>query len=95
MKRVALAVTVILVVSLVLTACGATPEPEVIEKVVTKEVEVEKIVTQEVEVEKIVTQEVEVEKIVTQEVEVERSSLRRSKSLRCRNPRLSGSGPSS
>jgi putative spermidine/putrescine transport system substrate-binding protein len=52
---------------MVLSACGPTPEPQVIEKIVTKEVEVEKVVTQEVEVEKIVTQEVEVEveKVVT------------------------------
>jgi putative spermidine/putrescine transport system substrate-binding protein len=51
------------VLAMVLSACGPTPEPQVIEKIVTQEVE--KVVTQEVE--KIVTQ--EVEKVVTQEVE--------------------------
>jgi len=53
------------IVVLVVGACGPTPTPQVVEKIVTQEVEVvvEKIVTQEVEV--------EVEKIVTQEVEVE------------------------
>ncbi|MFQ5610578.1 MAG: ABC transporter substrate-binding protein [Anaerolineae bacterium] len=62
----------VLVVGLGLIAaqCGAQPaEPQVIERVVTQEVQV--VVTKEVEVEKIVTKEVEVEKIVTQEVEVE------------------------
>jgi peptide/nickel transport system substrate-binding protein len=47
----------------ILAACAQAPTPEVIEKVVTKEVE--KVVTQEVE--KVVTQ--EVEKVVTKEVE--------------------------
>lgn len=44
-----------------LSACGPTPTPEVIEKVVTKEVEKEVVVTKEVE--KVVTK--EVEKVVT------------------------------
>ncbi|UCD27386.1 MAG: extracellular solute-binding protein [Planctomycetota bacterium] len=51
-------VTVLLLVSLLLlflvTACGAS-EPQVVEKVVTKEVEVEKVVEKEVEVEVVVT----------------------------------------
>ncbi len=61
MKHRILAVSVLIVGSILVAACGSTPEPQV--------VEVEKIVTQEVEV--IVTKEVEVEKIVTQEVVVE------------------------
>ena len=58
--------TLSLIGSMVLTACGPAPEPEVIEKVVTQEVEVtvKETVEVEVEVEKIVTQEVEVEKVV-------------------------------
>ncbi len=72
MKRAILVVSILVVVSMLFSACGPTPEPQVVEveKIVTQEVE--KIVTQVVEVEKIVTQEVEVEKIVTQEVEVEK-----------------------
>lgn len=61
MKHRILAVSLLIVGSILVAACGATPQPQV--------VEVEKIVTQEVEV--IVTKEVEVEKIVTQEVVVE------------------------
>jgi multiple sugar transport system substrate-binding protein len=71
----------LLVASLLLMAlaaqCGAPAEPQVIEKIVTVEVEkeVEKVVEKEVEVEKVVTveveKEVEVEKVVTVEVEVE------------------------
>jgi multiple sugar transport system substrate-binding protein len=49
--------------SLVLAACGPTPTPEVVEKVVTKEVE--KVVTKEVEKEVVVTKEVEKEVVVT------------------------------
>jgi peptide/nickel transport system substrate-binding protein len=48
---------VILMMTLVLSACGPTPEPQVIEKIVTQEVE--KTVVQTVEVEKVVTKEVE------------------------------------
>ncbi len=58
------AVAMVSVLVLTLVACGPTPEPQVIEKVVTQEVE--KVVTQEVE--KVVSQ--EVEKVVTQQVEV-------------------------
>jgi putative spermidine/putrescine transport system substrate-binding protein len=57
------------VLAMVLSACGPTPEPEIVEveKVVTKEVEVTVKETVQVEVEKIVTQEVEkvVETVVT------------------------------
>ena len=59
--------------SIVAAACGET---QVVEKIVTQQVEVEKIVEKEVPVEtvveKIVTQQVEVEKIVTQQVVVEK-----------------------
>jgi peptide/nickel transport system substrate-binding protein len=48
---------VIVILSMLLSACGPTPAPQVIEKIVTQEVE--KTVVQTVEVEKIVTQEVE------------------------------------
>lgn len=71
-KKLSALLGVLLVASLILTACPA-PEPQVIEKVVTQEVvkEVEKVVTQEVvkEVEKVV--EKEVEKVVEKEVETE------------------------
>lgn len=59
--RKGIALLVAMVILSGIAACGATPEPQVIEKVVKETV----IVTQEVE--KIVTQEVEV--VVTQEVE--------------------------
>ncbi|MEJ2208345.1 MAG: ABC transporter substrate-binding protein [Anaerolineae bacterium] len=51
------AICIVLMLSLILAACGPTPEPQVVEKVVTKEVEVEKEVTvvETVEVEKEVT----------------------------------------
>jgi len=77
-KKLAIFAVLVLIVPLVLSACGATPEPQVIEKVVTQIVEktvketvivegtpqvVEKVVTEVVEVEKEV--EVEVEKVVT------------------------------
>ena len=56
----------LLIATLILSACGPTPEPQVIEKVVTKEVEKTVVETVEVEVEKEVTRvvEKEVEKIV-------------------------------
>ena len=58
MKSKALrSISIVILLALLLAACGPTPEPEI--------VEVEKIVTQVVEVEK------EVEKIVTEVVEVE------------------------
>ena len=56
---------VLAVVAIVVAACGATPAPQIVEKVVEKTV----VVTQEVE--KIVEQTVEVEKIVEQTVVVE------------------------
>ena len=37
MKRIALIVSVLVVASMLVSACGPTPEPEVIEKVVTQE----------------------------------------------------------
>jgi peptide/nickel transport system substrate-binding protein len=66
-KKVWLLAAALVVLGMLAAQCGPAPTPEVIEKVVTKEVE--KVVTQEVEVEKVVTKEVEVEKVVTQEVE--------------------------
>jgi peptide/nickel transport system substrate-binding protein len=71
-KLVSIAFALIVVASL-LAACGATPEPEVVEVIVTQEVEktvVETVVeTVEVEVEKTVIETVEVE--VEKEVQVE------------------------
>lgn len=55
----------LVVLSLLLAACGPTPTPLVI----TKEVEKEVVVTKEVEKEVVVTKEVEKEVVVTQEVE--------------------------
>jgi len=52
-KRIAGVLTLIVATTLVLSACGPAPEPEVVERVVTQEVEVEREV--EVEVEKVVT----------------------------------------
>ena len=74
MKRLAVVLSLLVVVALLLGACGATAEPEVVEVekvvketvVVEVEKEVEKVVTEVVEVEK------EVEKVVTQVVEVEK-----------------------
>ncbi len=72
MKRLAVVLSLLIVVALLLGACGATPEPEVVEvekvvkETVVVEKEVEKVVTEVVEVEK------EVEKIVTEVVEVEK-----------------------
>lgn len=69
-KKLSVLIGVLVVVSMILTACPA-PQTQVVEKVVTVEVqkEVEKVVTQEVvkEVEKVVTKEVEVVKEVTTE----------------------------
>jgi peptide/nickel transport system substrate-binding protein len=66
-KKNLFAVVALLTVLALLAACGGTPEPEVIEKLVevkeTVQVEVEKVVTQVVEVKE--TVEVEVEKLVT------------------------------
>jgi oligopeptide transport system substrate-binding protein len=69
MKRLGLLISLIMILSL-LAACGATPTPEVVEKIVTQEVEVEKQVTQVVPVKETVIVEgtpqvVEVEKVVT------------------------------
>jgi ABC-type glycerol-3-phosphate transport system substrate-binding protein len=60
----------VMILSLVL-ACGPTPEPQIVEKIVTQEVEKEVKVIETVEVEKEVTvvQTVEVEKEVVKEVE--------------------------
>lgn len=63
-QRIAVLVSVLVVASLFLAACGATPEPQVIEKVVTQEVEKTVVETVEVEVEKTVIETVEVEKQV-------------------------------
>ncbi len=66
-RRTLLAGVSLLMVLALLAACGPTPEPEVVEKLVevkeTVQVEVEKIVTQVVEVKE--TVQVEVEKMVT------------------------------
>ena len=51
MKRLVLVANVLLVVALLLAACGPTPEPQVIEV----EKEVTRVVTEVVEVEKIAT----------------------------------------
>ncbi len=45
----------------ILAACAPAAQTQVVERVVTQEVEVERVVTQEVEVERVVTQEVQVE----------------------------------
>ena len=55
--------SLMIVLALLLTSCGSTPEPQIIEKVVTQVVE--KVVTKVVEVEKEVKVEVEVEVVVT------------------------------
>jgi putative chitobiose transport system substrate-binding protein len=65
-NKMLVVVVIVSMLGLALAACGPTPEPQVIEKVVTKEVE--KVVTKEVE--KVVTQEVEVTKVVEKEVVV-------------------------
>jgi peptide/nickel transport system substrate-binding protein len=71
MKKLTWLATALVVVTLALVSCGATPEPETIvqtvevEKTVVETVEVEKTVVETVEVEKTVVEEVEVEKVVT------------------------------
>ncbi len=64
MKKMLFTQLAILTILSLLAACGPTPTPEVVEKVVKETVVVEK------EVEKVVTK--EVEKVVTKEVEVEK-----------------------
>ncbi len=73
MKLGASLLALLMIATLVLSACGAAPEPETVIQtvVVEKEVEVEKIVTQEVEVEKIVTEVIEKEVTIIETVEVE------------------------
>ncbi len=61
MKKTVSLVSMLVVLALFVSACAPTPEPQVIEKIVTQEVE--KVVTKEVEV--VVTK--EVEKLVTPE----------------------------
>ena len=58
MKKSLSLVLALLVIAAVIAGCGPTPEPQVIEKVVTREVEVEKTVIETVEVEKEVVVEV-------------------------------------
>jgi len=72
-KKLAILAALLMIAPMVLAACGPTPEPQVIEKVVTEVVE--KVVTQVVEVagtpevvEKVVTEVVEVPKEVQVEV---------------------------
>lgn len=62
-KKLFSILSLLIIVSIALAACGAAPEPEVVEKVVTVEVEkvVEKVVTEVVEVEKEVQVEVPAE----------------------------------
>jgi peptide/nickel transport system substrate-binding protein len=74
-KKLAILVVLMMLAPMVLAACGPTPEPQVIEKVVTEVVE--KVVTEVVEVmgtpeivEKVVTEVVEVDKEVEKIVEV-------------------------
>jgi peptide/nickel transport system substrate-binding protein len=66
-KRNVLAIVALLTVVALLAACGPTPEPQIIEKVVevkeTVEVEVEKIVEKEVTIKE--TVQVEIEKLIT------------------------------
>jgi peptide/nickel transport system substrate-binding protein len=72
MKRLGLAISILVVLSMLLAACGAAPEPEVVEKVVTQIVQETVVVEGETQiVEKVVTVvsevevAVEVEKVVT------------------------------
>ena len=75
-KKLSAVPILFMVLALLLSACGPTPTPEVVEKVVTQEVEVEKVVTQVVMetvketvivegTAQVVEKEVEVEKVVT------------------------------
>jgi hypothetical protein len=68
-KKWAIPIAALIIASLILTACGPTPEPQVIIETVVVQTEVEKeveeVVTEVVEIEK------EVEKIVTEVVEKE------------------------
>jgi peptide/nickel transport system substrate-binding protein len=80
--KLKLSLAVLLILSILLTTCGGTPEVQTVVETVVVEKEGETIIqTVEVEKEVIVTQEVEVEKevVVTQEVEVvsESEALRR------------------
>jgi hypothetical protein len=43
-KKLAILAVLLMIAPIVLAACGPTPEPQVIEKVVTQQVEVTKIV---------------------------------------------------
>jgi peptide/nickel transport system substrate-binding protein len=61
-KKLWLLVAVLVALGILAAQCGPAPTAQVVEKVVTKEIEVEKVVTKEVE--KVVTQEVQVEKEV-------------------------------
>jgi peptide/nickel transport system substrate-binding protein len=63
-RWIATFVAVVAILSLV-AACGPTPTPEVVEKVVKETVEVEKVVKETVEVEKVVKETVVVEKVIT------------------------------
>ena len=71
-KKLSVLLGVLVVVSMVLTACPA-PQPQVVEKIVTQVVEKEvkvvetQVVEKQVEVEKVVTQQVEVVKEVAAE----------------------------
>ena len=67
MKKLTWLATALVVVTLALVSCGATPEPETI----VQTVEVEKTVVETVEVEKTVVETVEVEKTVVEEKVVE------------------------
>ncbi|MGD2205336.1 MAG: ABC transporter substrate-binding protein [Anaerolineae bacterium] len=71
MKKALFTLMAAVLVLSALAACGPTPEPQVVEKIVTKEVEKEVKVVETVEVEKEVVKEVEKEVIVTKEVEKE------------------------
>jgi len=62
MRKLALSIMSLMVVLSLLVACGPTPAPQVVEKIVTQEVE--KTVIETVEVEKTVVETVEVEKEV-------------------------------
>jgi len=84
-KKLAILVILVMIAPMILSACGPTPEPQIVEKVVTKEVEkqVTVIETVEVEVEKEVTvvETVEVEVEVTPVVEKDPTALPRQETL--------------